>query len=155
MLQAFLEVRGRGIKLGGGHRSYRASRSEELAGVDGRYCRGVHQANLAYEDVVIPKTFRERCEWTQAEQWLEAIRVEFESLMAHGTWELSPLPKGRKPVGCKWVFDVKRDKEGNISRFKARLVAKGYSQVEGLDFSETFAPVARFATLRTLLTLAA
>lgn len=106
-------------------------------------------------DAAIPKSYREAVESPEAEQWREAIRVEYESLIQHGTWTLEPLPKGRKAVGCKWVFDLKRDKAGNVQRYKARLVAKGYSQVEGVDFQETFSPVARFTTMRVILTMAA
>jgi hypothetical protein len=60
-----------------------------------------------------------------------------------GTWKLEDLPKGRETVGCKWVFDIKHDHEGKISRYKARLVAQGYSQIPGMDYFETFAPVVR------------
>jgi hypothetical protein len=75
----------------------------------------------------IPKSYTAALHGEDCEQWQEAIRVEFDSLVSHGTWELVELPKGRRPVGNKWVFDLKRDKAGNIVRYKARLVAKGYS----------------------------
>lgn len=71
-------------------------------------------------------------------------------LKKHGTWELTDLPKGRKAVKSKWVFKHKAD-----GRFRARLVAKGFTQVHGVDYDETFSPVARFETLRFLLALAA
>ena len=58
-------------------------------------------------------------------------------------------------MGCKWVFRTKCDASGNVVRYKARLVAKGYSQVAGVDFNETFAPVAKFSTIRCILALGA
>ena len=82
------------------------------------------------------------------------MQEEYDSLMANGTWELTPLPKNCQSVGCKWVFHTKRDASGNVVRYKARLVAKGYSQVEGVD-NETFAPVAKFSTIRCILALGA
>ena len=72
-----------------------------------------------------------------------------------GTWKLEDLPKGRETVGCKWVFDIKHDHEGKISRYKARLVAQGYSQIPGMDYFETFAPVVRHDSLRAMLAIAA
>jgi hypothetical protein len=90
-----------------------------------------------------------------ASKWEAAMQEEYGSFMANGTWELVPLPKDRKSVGCKWVFCTKRDASGHIVRHKARLVATGYSQLEGVDFNETFAPVAKFTTIRCMLAIGA
>ena len=88
-------------------------------------------------------------------KWLEAMRAEMEALEKNHTWRLVSLPKGRKLVGCKWVFTVKYGPTGLIDRYKARLVAKGFTQTYGIDFQETFSPVAKLNTIRILLSLAA
>jgi hypothetical protein len=92
--------------------------------------------------------------------WKEAIESELRSLEKHKTWISAPkvVSDGNargNVVGSKWVFDLKLDKYGNILRYKARLVAQGFSQVEGVDYKETFAPVANRTTLRLVMSLAA
>lgn len=70
------------------------------------------------------------------------------------TWSLEELPKGEKLIGCKWVFAVKRDHLGKVERFKSRLVAKGYAQRFGINYNETFSPVARYSSIRLVIALA-
>ena len=66
-----------------------------------------------------------------------------------------PLPKGKKPIGCKWVYKVKHNSDGSVSKYKARLNVKGFAQTHGIDYDETFAPVAKMATVRTVIAVAA
>ena len=80
---------------------------------------------------------------------------EYHSLMANDTWDLVPLPKGRKLVKCEWVYRTKYASDGSIERLKARLVAKCFSQVEGINYNETFAPVAKMNSIHLVLSLAA
>ena len=79
---------------------------------------------------------------------------ELDSLQEHGTWEYTDLPKGRKAIGSKWVFEKEIGGDKSIQRYKARFVAKDFSQIKGIDFNETFAPVARLATICILVALA-
>ena len=79
--------------------------------------------------------------------WDAAMNEEMAALDANKTWDLVPLPKDKKAIGCKWVYKIKHNADGSISRYKARLVAKGYAQTYGIDYDETFSPVARMATV--------
>ena len=87
--------------------------------------------------------------------WLSAIHDELNSLKANDTWTLVPRPPGKSIVGSRWVFKLKLTSDGRPDRYKARLVAQGFTQVEGIDFKETFAPVAKMDTIRLVLAIAA
>ena len=89
------------------------------------------------------------------ENWEKAMDEEMVALYGNDTWDLVPLPNDKKTIGCKWVYKVKHNSDGSISRYKARLVAKGYAQTHGIDYEETFAPVAKMATIRSVIAVAA
>ena len=80
---------------------------------------------------------------------------EMISIEKNGTWEMVDLPENKNVIGLKWIFKTKFAADGSLQKHKARLVAKGYAQQYGIDFEETFSPIARFETVRLVLTLVA
>jgi hypothetical protein len=101
-----------------------------------------------------PKNYAEAIKFENAERWNEAMKAEIKSLEDRGTWEIIDEPKDKPIVSCKWVYKVKIDSNGNVARHKARLVARGFSQTQGVDYKETFAPVTRLETIRMMFALA-
>jgi hypothetical protein len=113
----------------------------------------VHRAYLAGLD-----HDKEPTTYTQAVKdlkWREAMKSEIQALENNGTWTITHLPPGKKTLGCKWVYKVKHNSDGTVERYKARLVILGNHQVEGVDYDETFAPVVKMVTVRTVLAVAA
>ncbi|CAL9018208.1 unnamed protein product, partial [Prunus brigantina] len=102
--------------------------------------------------IIEPETYYEAIE---DKAWKEAMDAEIETIEKNGTWELVERPTDKPVIGVKWVFKTKLNLDGTVQKHKARLVAKGYAQKPGIDYNETFAPVARLDTIRTLIALAA
>ncbi|XP_071920664.1 uncharacterized protein [Coffea arabica] len=101
--------------------------------------------------LVIPRNIKEALD---DQNWKSAVFEEMEALRKNDTWDVVELPREKKIVGCKWVFTVKSKADGTVERYKARLVAKGFTQTHGIDYQETFAPVAKINSIRVLLSLA-
>jgi hypothetical protein len=88
-------------------------------------------------------------------KWDNAMDEEMAALDANATWELVALPKDNKAIGCKWVYKVKHNANGSVSRYKTRLVAKGYAQTYGIDYEETYSLVAKMITIRAIIAIVA
>ncbi|CAM8913179.1 unnamed protein product [Rhodiola kirilowii] len=116
-------------------------------------CSPAHQHfAMQISDIREPKSFTQA---TKDEKWIIAMTKENTALEQNGTWHITDPPPGKTIVDCKWVYRVKCNTDGSVERYKARLVAKGFTQVEGLDYQDTFAPVAKMTTVRCLLAVAA
>ena len=82
------------------------------------------------------------------------MKEELNALSKNHTWDLVTLPPGKSVVGCKWIYEIKTRSDGSIERYRARLVAKGFTEEYGIDYEETFAPIACISFVRALLTVA-
>ena len=102
-----------------------------------------------------PMSFREAMDDPDKEKWQEAMNQEMESMYSNSVWELVDPPEDVRTIGCKWIYKKKRGANGQVETYKARLVAKGYTQKEGIDYEETFSPVAMLKSIRILLSIAA
>ncbi|CAM9467817.1 unnamed protein product, partial [Phaeothamnion confervicola] len=154
--------------LGRRHQVPTASNSVAYAYSFGRRHHPVLTATSSVEDAPqappVPET--DPLTYLQAERsgnhsyWVTAMEAEYQALQANGTWRLVPkseIPNGRRIVGSKWVYKTKLNPDGSVNKFKARLVAQGFSQIPGMDFAQdnTYAPVARMDSIRTVLAMVA
>ena len=110
---------------------------------------------ISDEHVQDPTSYNEALIDRDVEFWKKAMNQEMESMYSNKVWELVEAPNGVKPIGCKWIYKRKRGVDGRVETFKVRLVAKGFTQKEGIDYEETFSPVAMLKSIRILLSIAA
>ena len=97
-----------------------------------------------------PSSFGEAA---QHDVWQEAMVEEYDSIMKNQVWEVVPRPQGKKVVGSRRIYKVKHAADRSVEKYKACFVAKGFSQKEGIDYEETFAPIARYSSIRTIISL--
>jgi len=95
-----------------------------------------------------PANYKEAMEGPESEKWIEAMKSEIRSMYDNQVWTLVDIPDDRRAVENKWIFKKKTDADGNVTVYKARLVAKGFRQIRGIDYDETFSPVAKLKSIR-------
>jgi hypothetical protein len=99
-----------------------------------------------------PSSYKEA---TSQQVWRDAMEKEYSSIMRNDVWEIVPRPESKSMVGSRWVYKIKQGADGSVEKCKAKFVAKEFSQVEGIDYDETFAPVARYSSVRVILAISA
>jgi len=139
------ELESRGVDIPGQTRLQRSGRHRQREVVT----PGAHFALVANATEFEPQTLTDALNSCEKAEWKQAWESELSSLAQNNSWVSEPLPANRTAIGCRWLFMKKED-----GRYKARLVAQGYGQIIGVDYQETFAPVAKFTTIRILLALA-
>ena len=107
---------------------------------------GLHE--ILVVDTEDPLTYEEAIQRKDSKAWQEAMESEMQSMHENKVWILVDLPEGKKAIQNKWIFKRKMDMNGNMTTYKARLVAKGFSQIQGIDYDETFSPVPMFKSIR-------
>ncbi|KAL0440774.1 UNVERIFIED_CONTAM: Retrovirus-related Pol polyprotein from transposon TNT 1-94 [Sesamum radiatum] len=98
-------------------------------------------------------TFKDAMVSSEAKQWKKIVKSEMDSIVSNRTWVLIDLPLGCTTIGCKWIFKKKLKHDGSVDKFKARLVAKGFKQKKGINYFDTYSPVARLTTIRVIIAL--
>jgi hypothetical protein len=91
----------------------------------------------------------------QKKEWADAMIEEHQSIIKNDVWEIVPRSNSKDVVSSRWIFKIKHTTDGSIEKYKARFVARGFSQKEGIDYEEPFAPVARYTSIRAIIALAA
>jgi hypothetical protein len=121
-----------------------------------QYNLRIRTPRLAMSATLDPQTYQDAKESEESKEWHKAIQEEINALNKNHTWTLvDKIPAGRKTIKSRWVFKKKLNPDGTLDKFKARLCAKGFTQRNGIDYQETFAPVARYESIRTLLAITA
>jgi hypothetical protein len=107
-----------------------------------------HLALISYQPIYFEEAVKE-------EKWVDAMNEEIEAIERNNTWGLVDLPSGKNSIGVKWVYKTKFNEKGKVEKHKARLVEKRFSQQPGIDYGETFAPLAHLDTVRVVLAVVA
>ena len=100
--------------------------------------------------VIEPSSFEEV---VQFPTWVDGMVEEYDSIIRKNAWEIIPRPEGKSVLGSRWIYKVKQVSDGSVEKHKARFVARGFSQVEGIDYDESFAPITRYSSIRSILAL--
>eukprot|EP00253_Pinus_taeda_P025459 PITA_25459 len=120
--------------------------------IGGNSVEDVGQEGLASAQVAKPYNFQEAA---QHQVWVDAMVEEYNSIMTNDVWELVPCPEDISVVGSRWISKIKYAANGSVEKYKAIFVAKGYSQKEGIDYEETFTLVAKYTSIRFIISLVA